>query len=84
MLQNTLWVATLLAIYVALPVLLIWGWVRCAHDTIPRTMSFMGFSLARVSALLALFAVLYARLIHSFPYYDPTLMRIYGFGCLLS
>jgi hypothetical protein len=78
------WVATI----VGIPTLLIWGWIRCGRDsgarTIPSILSLIGFSFVTSSALLALFAALYARFIKSFQYYDPTLMRIFGVGALLS
>lgn len=77
-------VATVLVV----PSLLIWGWVRWSRDHAPRTvsstLSLVGFSFSTASALLALFAHLYARFIRGFPFYDPTLMWIYACGCLLS
>jgi hypothetical protein len=70
------------------PILLVWGWVRWAKDENPRsrssTFSFVGFSLATASAGLAIATHLYARFVHSFPYYDPTLLKIYACGCVLS
>jgi len=70
------------------PALLIWGWVRWLKDKNPRTtsstLSLLGFSFATASALLALLTHLYARFVHSFPFHDPALLRIYGGGCLLS
>jgi hypothetical protein len=76
------------AAILATPVLIIWGWIRWSQTTIPRTipstLSFIGFCLATASALLGLFAALYARFIHRFPFYDPALMKIYACGSLLS
>jgi hypothetical protein len=75
-------------VYGGLPALFISGWVRLSKDknlgSTPRLFAVVGFSLATGSARLGLFTFLYARLIHSFPYYDPTLMRIYAFGSLLA
>jgi hypothetical protein len=89
MLASILWfiaVATTLLI----PVLLLWGWIRWSkhHHDAPRsrssTFSLLGFSFATASATLALATHFYARFIHSFPFYDSTLMKIYACGCLLS
>jgi hypothetical protein len=89
MLASILWfiaVATTLLI----PALLLWGWVRWSKDKNknPRsnssTFSLLGFSMATASASLALGTHLYARFVHSFPLSDPTLLKIYAAGCLLS
>jgi len=45
--------------------------------------SFLGFYLASASALLAVITMLWA-VVHRFPYYDPTLMKIFGLGSLLA
>jgi peptidoglycan biosynthesis protein MviN/MurJ (putative lipid II flippase) len=70
------------------PILLVWGWIRWANGEHPQsrssTFSLVGFSLATASAGLAVATHLYARFVHSFPYYDPTLLKIYACGCLLS
>lgn len=42
-----------------------------------------GIALATASALLAVTSIAYAQLIHGFDYYQPALMRIFGFGLLL-
>ena len=70
------------------PVLLIWGWLRWwkrdkKHSLIP-IMSLIGFFLATASSLLAISTVVYATVIGGFPFYDPTLIRIYKYGALLS
>jgi hypothetical protein len=70
------------------PALLFWGWLRWSQNDGPRTsssnFSLVGFSLATASAVLALGTHLYARFIHNLPLQDPTLMKIYACGCLLS
>jgi len=75
-------------IYIALPAAMVWGWVRWARRTQTRTfcsiLSLIGFTLATASALLAISAVLYARAIGGFPFYDPLLLRIFRWGGLLS
>jgi hypothetical protein len=70
------------------PAILIWGWVRWVkrpkQKTVPAILSLVGFVLATGSAVLALATTVYAALIHSFAFYDPTLMKIYGWGFMLS
>lgn len=87
MFASILWfivVATTLLI----PALILWGWVRWSKNESPRsrssTCSLAGFSLATASAALAVATHLYARFVHSFPYYDPILLKIYAVGSLLS
>jgi len=61
-------------LYVALPVLIIWGWVRWRKRTQPRSwpsiLSLIGFALATASGLLAASSVSYAHAIGGFPFYD--------------
>jgi hypothetical protein len=87
MLASILWFIAIGTVLVV-PALLIWGWVSWLRNDTPRTisstLSLVGFSFSTASAMLALFAHLYARFIRSFPSYDPMLTRIYVCGCLLS
>lgn len=75
-------------VYIALPAVMTWGWVRWWKRTQPRTpfsiLSLIGFTLATASGLLAISAMLYARAVGGFPFYDPLLLRIYRWGALLS
>lgn len=75
-------------IYMALPAAMVWGWVRWSKRTQPRTwpsmLSLVGFVLATASGLLAAGSVLYAQTSGGFPFYDPSLLRIYRWGGLLS
>ena len=73
-------------IYVALPILIIVGWVRWAsrRQAGAAWLSLTGFSLGTVSALLGVGATLYARFVGGFPFYDPALLKIYRLGILLS
>lgn len=68
-----------LGVYVAVPVVLVMGWVRWVrYGQIGRTWpSLAGFSLGTASALLAVGSMVYAGMIGGFRYYDPTLLRIY-------
>ena len=75
-----------LVVYVALPAVLVAGWVRWARriGTGRTWPSLAGFSLGTASAALAIGAMVYARAVGGFPFYDPALLRIYRWGLLLS
>jgi hypothetical protein len=75
-----------LGAYVALPVVIVAGWVRWVRrrQAGGAWPSVAGLGLGTVSALLAIGTMLYARLAGSFPFYDPALLRIYRWGLLLS
>jgi hypothetical protein len=89
MLASTLWLIAVLTT-LGVPALLLCGWIRWSKqkNSYPRsrssTLSLLGFSLATASAALGLATHLYARFVHSFPFSDPMLMKIYAVGCLLS
>jgi hypothetical protein len=76
------------AVTLIVPALLIWGWLRWSQNDDPSSrssrFSLVGFSLATASAALALGTHLYARFVHNLPLQDPTLIKIYACGCLLS
>jgi uncharacterized BrkB/YihY/UPF0761 family membrane protein len=86
--NQAIFVLFVIGIYIALPVVMIWGWTRWTKRREPRTtfstLSLIGFTLGTVSGLLAISAMLYARAVGGFPFYDPSLMRIYRWGALLS
>jgi hypothetical protein len=69
------------------PAMFLWGWVRWVQHaklrTLPSILSLSGFVLATSSALLAVSTLAYAHF-HPFDHYDPSLMRIEGWGMLLS
>ena len=73
---------------VTIPALLLWGWIRWSRSgesrTRSSTFSLVGFSLATASAALALSTHLYARFVRNLNLQDPTLMKVYACGCLLS
>jgi hypothetical protein len=75
-------------IYIALPAVMIWGWLRWSKRIQPQTLasilSLIGFTLATASGLLAISSMLYAHAVGGFPFYDPLLLRIYRWGALLS
>jgi hypothetical protein len=85
---SALLVLFVVAVYIALPAVMIWGWVRWSRRTQLRTvssiLSLIGFTLATASGLLAISAMLYTRAVGGFPFYDPLLLRIYRWGALLS
>lgn len=74
--------------WIVAPVLLIWGWVRWVRQPkkwiFTSILSTVGFLLASASALVAVSMMAYARFIHSFGYYDPSLLRIFRIGIFLS
>jgi len=78
----------LIAAYVDVPVMLVWGWRRWSRR--PRqknpfaTISFISFSIGTASTLLLIVTILWSLLRGGFPYYDPVLMRIFAVGLLLS
>jgi hypothetical protein len=86
-LSSLIWIIVLVAIYVVLPGMFVWGWIRWSNDTSPRTiisnLSLSGFFLATASALLAIITAIWA-LVRPFPFYDPTLLKIFGLGSLLA
>jgi hypothetical protein len=76
-----------LAIFIGLPSVMIWGWVRWARFKVQRVgsiLSFAGFVLANAAALLAVGTALYAHAIRGFPFYDSRLLKIYLLGLGLS
>jgi hypothetical protein len=83
--ESALFVITF---YIALPSVVIWGWIRWAKHSWPRgvlpLLSVTGFALATASALLAASAIVYAQVFVGFAYHDPRLMRVFGWGFLIS
>src|SRR6266404_5105636 len=67
--MESIWVICAIAVYGVLPVLLIWGWIRWAISSQPRTvpaiMAFVSFLLTTLSVLLALGTAFYARVVRS-------------------
>jgi hypothetical protein len=86
--ELTVLVLFAIGIYLAVPAAMILGWVRWIRRRQPLTLSsilsLIGFTLASASGLLSISSVLYAQTIGGFPYYDPSLLRIYRWGVLLS
>jgi hypothetical protein len=86
--NQIIFVLFVIGVYVALPGVMIWGWTLWVKRREPRTafstLSLIGFTLASVSGLLAISATLYARAVGGFSFYDPSLMKIYRWGALLS
>jgi hypothetical protein len=74
--------------YLVSPIMLIWGWARWVGQpklrAVPSILSLIGFIVATASAMLAIMSVAYAHVIHGFPFYDPSLLRIFRWGFLLS
>jgi hypothetical protein len=74
--------------YLIAPLMLIWGWIRWVsrREVLGRPffLSLIGFILSTASGALAFLTIAYAVGIHGFRFYDPTLLRIYRWGLLLS
>ena len=74
-------------ILLSFPLVMAWGWVRWVKRKTPMTLfsafSFFGFVLATASELLAISTATYASVTSS-SFYDPTLLKIYAVGMLLS
>jgi hypothetical protein len=74
--------------YISLPPMTIWGWMRWASRSRPRTsfsiISLVGFTFATGSVVLAICSLVYAHAIGGFRFYDPLLLRIYRTGTLFS
>jgi hypothetical protein len=81
-------VMVIAGIYLAVPLVMVWGWIRWARRSnarsMPSILSLVGFTFSNASGILAVFSVMYAHIIGGFPYYDPLLLRIYGVGSILS
>ena len=77
----------LIALSLASPVGLIWGWTRWIGGpklkTLPAILSLAGFIFATASATLAVLLLAYA-LVHRFPYYNPRLISPFALGTMLS
>jgi hypothetical protein len=75
-------------IYLALPIMTIWGWIRWASRShgasLSSILSLIGFTFGTASGILAMSSVVYSAAIGGFPFYDPLLLRIYGTGAVLS
>jgi len=73
--------------YIVMPVVIVWGWLRWKKGTQPRnvfsTLSLIGFTFATASSLLAVFSIACA-IAFGFRHYDPTLLKIFRSGLLLS
>lgn len=73
--------------YLVSPIALFWGWVRWVKGpklrTLSSILSLCGFILTTASGVLAVTSLAYAQA-HSFGYYDPSLLRIFRVGVLLS
>lgn len=73
--------------YLVAPIMLVWGWARWMHQpklrTVSSILSVIGFIFATASAVLGIVSLVYAA-IHGFRFYDPSLLRIFRWGLLLS
>jgi hypothetical protein len=78
----------LLASYFAVPVLIVWGWIRYFSKqdklkTFPL-ISCVGLALATASGFLVVGTAVFARVTGGFAYYDPGLKWVFRLGILLT
>ncbi len=71
-------------LFSALLAWMIWGWVswkkfRLARPEVKGYFSVVGFSLASLVAITQIVMGTYAMAIGGFPFFDPTLLKIYSF-----
>jgi hypothetical protein len=85
--QTLIFLVYAVSIYIALPVAFVFGWIRLRKVreslNLMSAITLCGFVLGSSSALLAISSMFYAHF-HNFRYYDPSLLRIYRWGTLLS
>ena len=89
--KTTQWIVLVtlnLGLYIPLPAVMIWGWVRWAKRTQPRTLplvlSLIGFTFATASALVEISSELYSLAIGDPIHYDPVQLDLYLSGRALS
>lgn len=86
--MSSLFVVLFTLVLIASPNVILWGWVRWLRRSQPlslmASLSLAGLALATASAVLAITSVLYARAVGGFPFFDPSLLRIYRWGAMLS
>jgi len=75
-------------LYAGIPLLMVRGWIwwfRAQERPVGISwLTVVGVGLATVSAVLAAYALFHAHFIRAFDYYDPLLMKFYGWGMLLA
>jgi hypothetical protein len=85
---NLLGVTYLVIVYIALPCLMIWGWMRWSRRKKPENLvsafSLASLLLATASALLAVLSIAYSMRTGGFAFYAPVLLRIFRWGLYLS
>jgi len=85
--EQAFWFLFAVVAYGGPPSTIVWGWTRWAKSLRQRSLSsflsLLGLGFATVSALLAAGTVIRA-IWAPFPFYDPTLLRIYRWGLVLA
>jgi hypothetical protein len=84
----SLFFTLLLASYVAVPVLIVWGWIRYSSERDKlkafSLISFAGFALATTSGLLVVGTSIFAQMIGGFVHYDQRLKWVFRLGILFT
>src|SRR5689334_6454690 len=76
-------------VFCGLTAWVVWGWVafsrkRSDNLSLGMVLSVVGFCFASVSTVLSIGSGTYAQFRGGFPFYDPTLLRIYFWGFCLA
>jgi hypothetical protein len=84
--ENPILIPLIIGAYIAVPILAVHGWMRWKKtpQASPSKLSFIGFTLASVSATLSLASAVYSFARGGFAYYHPLLLAILGAGLVIS
>jgi hypothetical protein len=86
--SNALFIVVVAWVAVALPAVMVWGWVRWAKSASARTLfsrlSMIGFVLANISVLLALSSLFFAHTMGSSPIQNSLLLKLSSAGLMLA
>jgi hypothetical protein len=86
--SSALFLVVVAWVAVALPAVMVWGWVRWAKSAARRTifsrLSLTGFVLANLSVLLALSSLFFAHTMGSSPIQNSLLLKLSSAGLILA
>lgn len=86
--SSALFIGLLAWVVLALPAVIVWGWVRWKRTPASRTvfskLSFSGFLLANLSVLLAVSWIAFAHSATGSPVFNSLLLKLYSAGLLLA
>ena len=86
--SSAFFIAVVAWVTVALPAVMVWGWVRWAKSSAVRTLfsklSLSGFVLANLSVALALSSIFFAHRMGSSPIQNSLLLKLSSAGLILA